>query len=72
MTMIERVARATMDSAIAPQFRGRWDDQPDEVKTYWRFVARAAIEAMRGSEVRCPHCESWFEMEIDAAMDEPS
>jgi len=45
--MIERVAAAIMDSAVSPQIRARWDDQPEEVRTHWRLAARAAIAAMR-------------------------
>jgi len=45
--LIERVAVALMDTATAPHFRAVWADQPDEVKTHWRFAARAAIEAIR-------------------------
>lgn len=43
---IDRVAAAIMDTVTAPNFRAVWADQPEDVKTHWRFAARAAIGAM--------------------------
>lgn len=59
--MVERVAIALMDTTTEPHFP--WDDQPEEIKTRWRFAARAAIAAMREptDAMRCAglYCGPW-------------
>ena len=57
-SVVERVARALCDNKHPPKAGevSWWDDLPDQdpregsewSRQYWRVVARAAIEAMRG------------------------
>ncbi|MBR1122091.1 hypothetical protein JQ628_11245 [Bradyrhizobium lablabi] len=48
MDMIDRVAAAIMLAVTDGHgFQANWKEQPDDVRGFWRTVARAAIEAMR-------------------------